>query len=63
MKIKSLYQRSANEIYAGGIVQDCSISSALAMEILQSYTKLSTPVSRIYISVSFIYPSPELVPG
>ena len=30
-------------VYTDGLVQDCSISSALAMEILQSCTKLSIP--------------------
>ena len=38
-------------INVGGLVQDCSISSALAMEMLQSCTKLSYTKCQDYVSV------------
>ena len=34
-----VYSREKND-YINGLVQDCSISSADALEILQSFTKL-----------------------
>ena len=40
-------------IYIDDLVQDCSISSALAMRILQSCTKPSTLHMRVYVCVCF----------
>ena len=40
LKCGAMYIGHVNDI--DGLVQDCSIPSALALEILQSYTKPST---------------------
>ena len=41
------------ECHIDGLVQDCSNSSALAMELLQSYTKLSTPYGAAFRSCMY----------
>ena len=48
------------QYHTGGLVQDCSISSALAMEILQSCTKLSICCGKrdkLLTRVTVIYPA------
>ena len=46
-------------VYVDGLVQDCSISSALAMEILQSCTKLS--ISWVFLRQVTFYKRTALV--
>ena len=42
MNVKIRVSSQGNRRYIDGLLQDCSISSALAMEILQSCTKSPT---------------------
>ena len=42
MKKKKITTRPSQGEYFDGLVQECSVSSALAMETLQSCPKLST---------------------
>ena len=55
-----------NDNFIDGLVQDCSISSALAMEILQSCTKpsmYSYTYMYIYIVICNLPGAPEEVDG
>ena len=46
----NIYKRRSGLVsYIDGLVQDCSNSSALAMELLQSYTKPSIWSSLLHI--------------
>ena len=51
-KLLSFYPQSltTHEELIDGLVQDCSISSALAMEILQSYTKPS--IQHLFVNIN-----------
>ena len=45
-------QISWDILHIDDLVQDCSISSALAMELLQSYTKPSISLSACYYRIA-----------